>query len=86
MNFPQLTLLKGEDVLFSFMGYNREKANEAIAILTEALGLGRPQKQLSLKARRCPQGHDMQLVTTVKQQQYIRGCYECDSCHMLAHF
>jgi hypothetical protein len=30
LSFPQLTVLRGQEVLFSAIGYNREKANEAI--------------------------------------------------------
>jgi len=33
-NFPQVVLLKGKDVLFSFIGYNREKTIEAINLLS----------------------------------------------------
>ena len=28
--FPQTTILAGQDARFSFIGYNREKANESI--------------------------------------------------------
>lgn len=33
--FPQITVLKGNQVIYSALGYNREKANEAIELLCQ---------------------------------------------------
>jgi hypothetical protein len=57
--FPQLTIIKGQQSLYSFIGYNRELANKAIEILCKEQGLGRLVKQLNRKLLRCPNGHEM---------------------------
>ena len=47
--FPQVSILKGENSMFSFIGYNREKANDALAYLCLAAELGRVSKELIKK-------------------------------------
>ena len=60
--FPQMTLLKGQDAPFSFIGYNREKANETLERFCMEFGLGRPQKQLNPRVSRCTNNHEMRLT------------------------
>jgi len=57
--FPQITVLKGQEAVFSAIGYNREKANAAIEILCQESGLGTLSKQLNKGVSQCPNGHQM---------------------------
>ena len=56
-SFPQITLMKGKNAIFSSIGYNREKANQSIEILCKEAGLGQLKKQLNKGTLHCPNGH-----------------------------
>ena len=47
-SFPMVVLIKDKEVIFSFVGYNREKATEAISKLSLLLGKGRFAKKLKI--------------------------------------
>jgi hypothetical protein len=84
--FPQMTLLRGQEAPFSFIGYNREKANEALERFCGEVGLGRPQKQLNPRVGRCSNSHEMRLTGEEGSGNYPGGCFKCNLCHKLAHF
>jgi hypothetical protein len=83
--FPQMSILRGEEVPFSFVGYNREKANELLERFCVESGRGRPQKQLKGQLGRCSNGHEMAL-TGEGRGGYPAGCYKCNLCLKLTHF
>ena len=58
-SFPQITVLKGDQAIFSFLGYNREKANQAIEVLCKESGLGTLAKQLNKGLTHCPNKHEL---------------------------
>ena len=56
-SFPQVTVMKGQTAIFSSLGYNREKANQAIELLCKEAGLGTLKKQLNKGLTHCPNNH-----------------------------
>jgi hypothetical protein len=84
--FPQITVLKGRQVVYSALGYNREKANEAIEALCQEAGLGKPIKQLNKGLAHCPNGHELSLLDNNREEIYVGGCFECNKCNRLCHF
>lgn len=73
--FPQITVLKAHQPLYSALGYNREKANEAIATLCKEAGLGKLTKQLNKGLSHCPNGHELSLLESNREEIYVGGCF-----------
>jgi hypothetical protein len=84
--FPQMTILRGQEAPFSFIGYNREKANELLELFCQEIGLGKAQKQLNVRMTRCANSHEMSLVGEQRSGNYPGGCYKCNLCSKLSHF
>jgi hypothetical protein len=84
--FPQMTVVKGNEVVFSAVGYNREKANIAVELLCQAAGLGTLKKQINKGLTHCPGGHLLSPLDSTGESIYVNGCFECNRCQRLCHF
>lgn len=62
--YPQVTLIKENlaNVLYNFVGCNHEKSWQALTLLAEALGKGKPHRKLRLERRLCLKHHELKLV------------------------